>query len=408
MGAGWFVLDRTLQWDPPEKYVETDKTLSAPRAVGPYQRGVSTLPKLPYDESDCVLLPAGDKSFTYKDDKEPSRAYSSILGCLIRAHFPGIVPLPSGGTDVAWTWKHYSYKSDPDGEFNNMQDKVQCTFWKYFEFEKHQARQCMAIVNEIAKGIVRNMHHEARVSCVRNWYADRKIPMTKKQARNKLLEPWQYMQVPPRYVGEDTACFTAMVAWWTCPQYIKKHKDAKQRREQMDGGSHSQGSLSLARCRQKEKIKMGMEPTIFGLWTKKRTRKVPHPVTGSMWMNKGSELRSGGYTKKYKELRPDEPDVDPLTGPFDPEAVVLAGEGKRNGRFWIGDGSIDVSTIPALRQIRRGRTSSQPAVETRPQPSVVALDEIRNGDAERRPRSRCVSTSSSGRVRSSSCSSSRR
>jgi hypothetical protein len=185
---------------------------------------------------------------------------------------------------------------------------------------------------------------------------------------------------------------------------------------------------------------MGVEPTIFGLWTKKRTRKVPHPVTGSMWMNKGSELRSGGYTKKYKELRPDEPDVDPLTGPFDPEAVVLAGEGKRNGRFWIGDGSIDVSTIPALRQIRRGRTSSQPAVETRPQPSVVALDEIRvcasysvitsfhflhlnihditmtqrrriwskNGDAERRPRSRCVSTSSSGRVRSSSCSSSRR
>jgi hypothetical protein len=53
----------------------------------------------------------------------------------------------------------------------------------------------MAIMNEIAKGIVRNMHHEARVSCVRNWYADRKIPMTKKQARNKLLEPWQYMQV---------------------------------------------------------------------------------------------------------------------------------------------------------------------------------------------------------------------
>lgn len=43
-----------------------------------------------------------------------------------------------------------------------------------------------------------------------------------------------------------------MVAWWTCPQYIKKHKDAKQRREQMDGGSHNQGSLSLARCRQKE------------------------------------------------------------------------------------------------------------------------------------------------------------
>ena len=34
-------------------------------------------------------------------------------------------------------------------------------------------------------------------------------------------------------------------------------------------------------------------------------------------------------------------------------------------------------TIPSLRQIRRGRRSDQPAVETRPRPSVVAVDELR-------------------------------
>ena len=53
----------------------------------------------------------------------------------------------------------------------------------------------MAIVHEIAKKIVTDMHYEARVNCVRNWYADHKVHMSKKQARDKLLQPWQYLQV---------------------------------------------------------------------------------------------------------------------------------------------------------------------------------------------------------------------
>ena len=67
-------------------------------------------------------------SFTYKDDKLPVRGYASILGALIRKHFPGIVKLPNGGKDVAWTWKHYSYAKDPDREYDNMQHKVICLF----------------------------------------------------------------------------------------------------------------------------------------------------------------------------------------------------------------------------------------------------------------------------------------
>lgn len=68
--------------------------------------------------------------------------------------------------------------------------------------------------------------------------------------------------------------------------------------------------------------------------------------------------------------------MDPLTTPFDPEVAVLAGQGKRNGRLWIGDGSIDTATIPSIRQLRRGRTSSQPQIETRPTPSSVAMERI--------------------------------
>ncbi|KAK1670862.1 hypothetical protein QYE76_059021 [Lolium multiflorum] len=95
----------------------------------------------------------------------------------------------------------------------------------------------------------------------------------------------------------------------------------------------------------------------------------------SMWMNAGCQLRDEGYQNKFTEVHDD--DVDPLTAPFDPEVAVLAGQGKRNGRLWIGDGSVDTATIPSLRQVRRGRKSSQPRVETCPTPSSVAMDQIR-------------------------------
>ena len=114
---------------------------------------------------------------------------------------------------------------------------------------------------------------------------------------------------------------------------------------------------------------------MFGLWTEKHTRQVPHPETGSMWMNEGCSLRDTGYRGKFAELHGDE--ADPVTSAFDPEAVVLAGEGKRNGRLWIADGSVSTSSIPSLSQVRRGRKISQPRVETRPVPSAVALDQIR-------------------------------
>jgi hypothetical protein len=75
------------------------------------------------------------RSFIYKDDAKPPRAYPSILGYLVRKHFPGFVPMPSGGESIAWTWKHYSYASDPEGILDNAQKRVLHDFWvNFFDF----------------------------------------------------------------------------------------------------------------------------------------------------------------------------------------------------------------------------------------------------------------------------------
>ena len=65
------------------------------------------------------------------------------------------------------------------------------------------------------------------------------------------------IQVPPQYVGEaNKEVFTEMVAYWTSAEYKKKHDDGVKRRAEMNGGSHRQGSLTLAGCIQKKVSKV--------------------------------------------------------------------------------------------------------------------------------------------------------
>jgi hypothetical protein len=55
---------------------------------------------------------------------------------------------------------------------------------------------------------------------------------------------------------------------------------------------------------------------------------------------------------------------------------MLAGQGMRNGRLYIGDDAVDPSTIPSLSEIRRTRMGSNPDVETRPSPSLSTIAEL--------------------------------
>ncbi|KAK1609903.1 hypothetical protein QYE76_033576 [Lolium multiflorum] len=140
--------------------------------------------------------------------------------------------------------------------------------------------------------------------------------MTKEDARDTLMQPWQYMQNPPQYVGKDDRCFLAMVMWWTCPQYLKKHEEGKKKRAEMRGGSHIQGSIPLSHLQNEEDA---------------------DPETGSaVWLNPQSETRCTSYVSKFKQKY-----ANPEAEDFDPEVAVLAGEGLKHGRLWFGDGCVD-------------------------------------------------------------------
>jgi hypothetical protein len=93
-----------------------------------------------------------------------------------------------------------------------------------------------------------------------------------------------------------------------------------------------------------------------------------------VWLNKGNQLRAERYKAKYKHKYG--LDADAYASAFVPRVAMLAGEGKKNGCLYIGDGSVDPSTILSLIELRKSRTSSSPGIDKHSQPSVVLMEEI--------------------------------
>ncbi len=133
--------------------------------------------------------------------------------------------------------------------------------------------------------------------------------------------------------------------------------------------------LHFITCSLLQEVRTGAKPNVFAVLKKMKQRKTPDPETGSVWVNPQSETQCTSYVSKFKQKYGE--DANPEAEDFDPEVAVLAGEGLKHGRLWLGDGCVDPAKVPSLRQIRRGRKSGQPEVETRPRASDLAVERLR-------------------------------
>lgn len=94
----------------------------------------------------------------------------------------------------------------------------------------------------------------------------------------------------------------------------------------------------------------------------------------SAYTNANIKARLDGYTSMAQEVHG--PDFDPSQHDLDGEVVMRAGGGKKHGRFWIGDGTLDTASTPSLSQLKARSTGSSPAIRPRPQPTRIAMDEL--------------------------------
>ena len=69
-------------------------------------------------------------------------------------------------------------------------------------------------------------------------------------------------------------------------------------------------------------------------------------VRPSAYSNESVHNRLDGYTSMARMVHG--PEYDPSTHDLDGEVIMRVVGGKKHGRFWIGDGTIDTASTPTL------------------------------------------------------------
>jgi len=72
----------------------------------------------------------------------------------------------------------------------------------------------------------------------------------------------------------------------------------------------------------------------------------------SAYSNESIHSRLDGCTSMARVVHG--PEYDPSAHDLDGEVVMRAGGGKKHGRFWIGDGTIDTASTPTLPRFEHG------------------------------------------------------
>ena len=92
------------------------------------------------------------------------------------------------------------------------------------------------------------------------------------------------------------------------------------------------------------------------------------------YTNLSVHTRISEYTSAARSVHG--PEYDPSTEDFDAEIVMRVGGGKKHGRYWLGDGTLESGSVPSLSQIRASTPSGGPAIRQRPSPSQQRVDAL--------------------------------
>lgn len=90
--------------------------------------------------------------------------------------------------------------------------------------------------------------------------------------------------------------------------------------------------------------------------------------------NATTHTRINAYTSRAQEIHG--PDLDPITENVDPEVVMTMGGGKKHGRLWMCDSSIDTASTPSLTEIQARNPRSAPPIHPRPSSTQTQMEAL--------------------------------
>ena len=80
------------------------------------------------------------------------------------------------------------------------------------------------------------------------------------------------------------------------------------------------------------------------------------------------------YTETGRQIHG--PEWDPSRASLDGEVIMRVGQGKKHGRYFIGDSILDTASTPTLAALRARSTSSSPPILSRPSTAQLQVDRL--------------------------------
>lgn len=93
-----------------------------------------------------------------------------------------------------------------------------------------------------------------------------------------------------------------------------------------------------------------------------------------VYSNPGVHKRLTDYTAMAQEIHG--PQYDPSAHDLEGEIVMRVGEGRKHGRYYIGDSVLDTASTPSLAEIRARSTTSSSSIRQRPTSSQAHVAEL--------------------------------
>ncbi|CAO2164416.1 unnamed protein product, partial [Urochloa humidicola] len=115
----------------------------------------------------------------------------------------------------------------------------------FYRCEEGHERKASRVAATACKKLVQDMHYEARVQAVIDYYAMTGVKVKKKEARLMYLTREQYISVIPWWCASHPDAWAMRVDRWCEAGWEAKHLAARDRRLQMPGPSHHMGSSNI-------------------------------------------------------------------------------------------------------------------------------------------------------------------
>jgi hypothetical protein len=92
------------------------------------------------------------------------------------------------------------------------------------------------------------------------------------------------------------------------------------------------------------------------------------------YSNPSIHSRINAYMETGRQIHG--PEWDPIRAPFDGEAVMRMGHGKKHGHYYMGDSILDTATTPTLAMLKAKDTGNAPPILPRPAAALAHVERL--------------------------------